>query len=169
MICQSYPVCTFVQSLPNLCMFYSNISTSNCDVSFGPKEPDVEECTTTLRPTTLETTTTPATITTTTPSTTPTTKSTTTTTRTMTCMEPGQCVGKQISRYYNKSYNKCLKQCKESDTCHWFTFQPSFWNKCMLFEDCPEINTDCSSCLTGERECPVTFGIKELKEIEINF
>ena len=71
-------------------MFYSNISASNCDVTFGPKEPDFEECsnptTTTLKPITLAPTTTRKTTITTTrkptavPTTTKTTSRPTTTT-----------------------------------------------------------------------------------------
>ena len=171
MICARYPGCTFVQSLPQSCIFYSNMSVTNCEVSFGPKDPDYEECfdppTTS---TTIQTTTTSTTTQTTTSSTTAQTTTSSATIQTssttidhMTCMEPGQCVGNEISTPFASDYNACLKHCKKSDRCHWFTFKQSLCcTDCILFEDCPEINTAiCPECLTSEKECGVAFGLKE--------
>ena len=137
---------------------------TNCNVAFGPKDPDHEECFDPL--TTIKTTTT--TQTTRTSTSTQTTRTSTIRTSTITqlsttihgrtCMEPGQCVGNMISRSYGSSYSNCLKQCKKRDICHWFTFDPSILDECMLFENCPELSNDiCPECVTGQKECDITI------------
>ena len=165
MICANTPGCTFVQSLPQYCIFYASILATNCTVAFGPKDPDYEECfdpliTTTTTQTTRTSTTTQTARTSTTTQTTRTSTTTTqisTTIHDRTCMEPGQCVANMISRSYGSSYNNCLKKCKKRDICHWFTFDPSFLDACMLFENCPELSNDiCPECFTGQKECDVT-------------
>ena len=146
MICANTPGCTFVQSLPQYCIFYSSILATNCNVAFGPKDPDYEECFDPLITTTTTQTTRTSTIT-----------QISTTIHDRTCMEPGQCVANMISRSYGSSYNNCLKNCKKRDICHWFTFDPSFLDECMLFENCPELSNDiCPECFTGQKECDVT-------------
>ncbi len=52
-----------------------------------------------------------------------------------------------------KSINDCLALCQDSDECLWLTHDTSD-GICLLFEDCPDMDTSCETCLSSQRQCP---------------
>ena len=50
------------------------------------------------------------------------------------------------------SKEECLKNCKDNSKCNWFTYIPKI-NACELFYNCTSLDTSCTACLSGERNC----------------
>ena len=51
-------------------------------------------------------------------------------------------------------YNSCLEYCKGDTECNWITFFADS-DACVAFDDCSSIEDLCSSCFTGESDCPL--------------
>ncbi len=69
------------------------------------------------------------------------------------CNKQGECTGKTIE--HNEiadTAEDCLKLCKSISNCNWFTFYKQFL-KCILFESCNKIDSNCQACVSGERSC----------------
>lgn len=46
----------------------------------------------------------------------------------------------------------CQSKCNDTADCAYFTFNEAIGG-CTLFEDCPEINTQCETCTWGPNDC----------------
>ncbi len=75
----------------------------------------------------------------------------------LTCWAEGQCNGSLLDELDSPSSEHCLEACKSDGTCEWFTFD-SYGSICYLFEDCPFFQTDCTTCLTGQKLCTKNMG-----------
>jgi hypothetical protein len=110
----------------------------------------------------ITTTSTPTvTTTTTTPTTTyqpPTSTPTTTTTR---CDIPGLCRGQLLHFDTSADMVACLSLCKSTAGCSWFSFHTIIDQTCILFEDCPEIESN-PQFVSGQKECD--YDCKDLQE-----
>ena len=63
----------------------------------------------------------------------------------------------------------CLSLCKSTEGCAWFSFQTTVdigQTSCILFEDCPEIDTN-PEFVSGQKECE--YGNSEYKLAYHNF
>lgn len=73
------------------------------------------------------------------------------------CWVSGECQGNLLGMMESSSEQDCLLACKNDTDCEWFTFHPSGDDSaksyCVLFKDCPNIDTACVDCVTGERRC----------------
>jgi len=72
------------------------------------------------------------------------------------CFVSGEYINSQfIDITISQNENQCLSVCKENSNCSCFTYLPSSAS-CIIFYTCGEIDaTNCSECISGERECTV--------------
>lgn len=66
------------------------------------------------------------------------------------CWVSGECQGEYQDYDYSKTQEQCLKLCKDTMGCNWFTFDQGV---CFLYENCPHINENCTTCISGQVEC----------------
>lgn len=81
------------------------------------------------------------------------------------CDLAGQCDGGLVSFSTTATRDDCLQLCKDAPTCAWYTFDTSN-NYCTLSSDCAYLDTNCATCVAGEKDCelgsgPVDPGSKE--------
>ncbi len=75
---------------------------------------------------------------------------------------PGLCNGVLISVSNGVTKDDCLDECQTEDRCLWFTYD-SDGALCELFEDCPELDTLCQTCLSGQKQCSEYEGTQNSK------
>ena len=46
----------------------------------------------------------------------------------------------------------CWSKCKSREDCSWFSYAATLGKTCILFKDCPEIESN-SQFVTGQMEC----------------
>jgi len=79
------------------------------------------------------------------------------------CNRPGNCIGIFLSDQQTASASECLKVCQDFpgvdidrdgdlDSCNWYTFN-SLSGDCKLWEGCLDVDTRCSTCVTGNVGC----------------
>lgn len=70
------------------------------------------------------------------------------------CYLRGEIVGTFYDGHAVYSYNECLAYCNNSTYCLCFTYN-EMRDECIEFSYCEGLDITCSSCYSGERNCPV--------------
>ena len=68
------------------------------------------------------------------------------------CSIPGLCHGIIIDDRIVRNEAYCLELCQQESQCYWYSYIPKD-NLCLLLKDCPEIDSSCSSCVSGQQGC----------------
>ncbi len=70
------------------------------------------------------------------------------------CFISGECSnGQELNILPSKDELQCLESCQQTANCTWFSFYPDS-STCNLLSSCATIeDTNCSNCISGEREC----------------
>ena len=68
------------------------------------------------------------------------------------CGVPGLCLGPVIESRREDNAGECLRYCNTDNNCAWASFDNKI-KTCYLFENCPDLQTSCLSCISGERRC----------------
>ncbi len=68
------------------------------------------------------------------------------------CWVDGLCHGVLVGETYDVSVNGCLEECQENDDCFWLTHD-SVGDICLMFEDCQELDAECDTCVSSQRQC----------------
>ena len=71
------------------------------------------------------------------------------------CGTPGRCQGVLVDGKVARNEQFCLRLCQQEERCHWYSFLAED-SLCLLLEDCPHLDTSCSSCTSGQQECQAT-------------
>jgi hypothetical protein len=71
--------------------------------------------------------------------------------RDLRCFETGACSNSyHVDGDSKPNKNDCLQYCKESQSCSWFTYYPSF-EYCQLFANCSTLEVElCPTCVSGQ-------------------
>ena len=73
------------------------------------------------------------------------------------CDIPGSCYDNiVIDASDEPNLDNCIQYCRDLNECSWYTYEPESLI-CGAFKSCDHIsNQSCSSCLSGEVECPLS-------------
>jgi hypothetical protein len=69
------------------------------------------------------------------------------------CHYSGFCEGVTIGLEPSSSYNDCLASCQANSYCTWFTHFGTM-KECVLYNDCPVMDSACENCYSGNVDCP---------------
>merc|ERR1719192_2851015 len=70
---------------------------------------------------------------------------------------PGLCLGQILPSETSEDMVACWSLCTSTESCAWFSFDTTEGQTCILFETCPEIESN-PQFVSGQKECDYSNG-----------